>query len=164
MQDCNSSHPPSEVFVLASLIIAAALLVSPQDAPVAPPAPPAAPATPAQPTPEEMAVLARIQAAGEALEDAMEELEPRAAGIRGDAALTAADKETRIRALLAGKQPVLDEFGAAVEQVIMLQEVSEGATPEQAAQAATMARTMIPQQIAQALITGEGLGDDDDGE
>jgi hypothetical protein len=164
MQDCNSSHPPSEVFVLAPLIIAAALLVSPQDAPVAPPAPPAAPATPAQPTPEEMAVLARIQAAGEALEDAMEELEPRAAEIRGDAALTAADKDTRIRALLAGKQPVLDEFGAAVEQVILLQAVSEGATPEQAAQAATMARTMIPQQIAQALITGEGLGDGDDGE
>ena len=111
-----------------------------------------------------MAVLARIQAAGEALEDAMEELEPRAAEIRGDAALTAADKDTRIRALLAGKQPVLDEFGAAVEQVILLQAVSEGATPEQAAQAATMARTMIPQQIAQALITGEGLGDGDDGE
>lgn len=150
--------------MLLSLTFAAALLVSPQDAPVAPPAPPAAPqapAQPAEPTPEQMAVINRIQAAGEALEEMMEELEPQAATIRADAALSAADKETRIRDLLTDKQPVLDEFGNALEAMILMQAASEGATPEQAAQAATMVRGMFPEQIAQALITGEDPGEDE---
>lgn len=149
--------------MLASLIIAAALLASPQDAPTAPPAPPAAPAAPAQPagpTPEQMAIITRIQAAGEALEAAMAELEPRAAAIRTDAALPAADKETRIRALLAEKQPVLDEFGAALEAVILMEAASEGSTPEQAAEAAAMVRDVLPERLAQMLITGERSGND----
>ncbi|MBL0968544.1 MAG: hypothetical protein IBJ02_05480 [Brevundimonas sp.] len=148
--------------MLASLIIAAALFASPQDAPAAPHAPPAAPAQPAGPTPEQMAVITRIQAAGEALEATMEELEPRAAAIRTDAALPAADKDARIRALLAEKQPVLDEFSAALEAMIMMQATSEGATAEQAAQAAAMVRDVLPERLAQMLITGERP--DDDGE
>ncbi|RZJ44877.1 MAG: hypothetical protein EON86_02490 [Brevundimonas sp.] len=143
----------------ASALLAVATPVFAQQAPVAPPAPPAAPAAPA-PTPEQTALMTRMQAAGEALEAAMEELEPQAEEIRDDAALSDADKETRIRALIAGHQPVIDEFTTSLQAVIMMRAAADGTSPEEAAQGAAMIAGMVSGQIAQSLITGE----DPDGE
>ncbi|MFN3558432.1 MAG: hypothetical protein ACK4UQ_04015 [Brevundimonas sp.] len=147
----------------ASALLAVATPVFAQQAPTAPPAPPAAAAAPAPtpaPTPEQTALMTRMQAAGEALEATMEELEPQAEEIRDDAALSDADKETRIRALIAGKQPVIDEFTSALQGVVLMRAAAEGASPEEAAQTATMISGMVSGQIAQGLITGE----DPDGE
>ena len=154
------------------LVLASAALIAmtgpafAQQAPAAPPAPappPAAAQTPQEITPEQRAVVARIEAAGTALEAMMTELEPRAAAVRADASLSAEDKETRIRAMLAEHQPTLDEFTAALNDMILMQAASEGASPEEAAQAAAMVRGMVSTQIAQALITGEDP-DQDGGE
>ncbi|WP_439470488.1 hypothetical protein [Brevundimonas sp.] len=130
-----------------------------QDAPAAPPAPPAAPATPAQASPEEVALTARVEAAAQPLEAMMEAIKPRAAAIRADASLSAADKETQVRALLAEHQSTLDEFSAAVQALVLYKASAEGAEPEEAAQAASMVGGMINTQIAQALLTGEAEGE-----
>ncbi|RZJ31611.1 MAG: hypothetical protein EON85_03055 [Brevundimonas sp.] len=145
----------------ASTLLALAGPAFAQQAPVAPPAPPAAAAPVPAPSPEEQAVMARIEAAGEALGTVMEDLEPRAAAIRADAGLSAADKETRIRALIAEHQPVLDEFSSALQALMLIKAASEGATPEEAAQAAAAVSMMVSSQIARGLITGE---DPDEGE
>lgn len=152
----------------ASAVLAVATPALAQQAPVAPPAPPvvAAPPQPTPaPTPEEAAAVARIEAAGEALEATMEDLGPRAEAIRGDTALTDADKETRIRALIAEHQPVIDEFTSALQSIILMRAAAEGTSPEEAAQGAAMIGGMVSSQIAQALITGDDPdGDEDTGE
>jgi hypothetical protein len=130
-----------------------------QDAPVAPPAPPAAPAAPAEASPEEVALTARVEAAAQPLEAMMEAIKPRAAAIRADAGLSAADKETQIRALLAEHQSTLDAFSEAVQALVLYKASAEGAEPEEAAQAASMVGGMISTQIAQALLTGEAGGE-----
>lgn len=99
--------------------------------------------------------MARIEAAGTALEAVMTDLEPRAEAIRGDAALSDADKEARIRALIGEHQPVFDEFGAALSEVMALKAAAEGASPEEAAAATQAARTMVTQAIVRSLLTGE---------
>ena len=144
----------------AAALLAVATPAFAQQAPAAPPAPPAAPAPEPAPTPEEQAVMARVQTAGEALQEVMEDLEPRAAAVRADASLSAADKETRIRAMIAEHQPALDEFSSALQALMLIKAAAEGASPEEAAQAAAVVAAMIPAQISQALITGE----DPDGE
>jgi hypothetical protein len=130
-----------------------------QDAPAAPPAPPAAPAAPAQPSPEEVALTSRVEAAAQPLEAMMADLKPRAAAIRADAALSDADKETRIRALLAEHQSTIDELSSAIQALVLYKASAEGAEPEEAAQAASMVGGMINTQIAQALLTGEAEGE-----
>lgn len=104
--------------------------------------------------------MARIQTAGEALQTVMEDLEPRAAAVRADAGLSPADKEARIRAMIAEHQPVLDEFSSALQALMLVKAAAEGASPEEAAQAAAVVSGMVSTQIAQGLITGE----DPDGE
>lgn len=152
------------VLAASTLLLAASPALAQQVAPV-PPAPPAAPAPAAAPTPEQMAVVNRVQTAGEALEAVMEELEPQAETIRDDTSLTDADKETRIRALIAEHQPVIDEFTTALRAMILLKAASEGSSPEEAAQASAMIGDMVSTQIAQSLITGEDPdGDDSAGE
>ena len=144
----------------AAVVLAVATPALAQQAPAAPPAVAAAPAQTPAPTPEQTALMTRMQAAGEALEAAMEELEPQAEEIRDDAALSEADKEHRIRALIAGKQPVIDEFTTSLQAIIMMRAAAEGTSPEEAAQGAAMIGGMVSGQIAQSLITGE----DPDGE
>lgn len=130
-------------------------LATPALAQQAPPAPPAPAAAPAAPSAEQQAAMARIEAAGAAIEAVMTDLEPKAEEIREDATLSAADKETRIRALIAEHQPVFDEFSAALGSVMALKAASEGASPEQAAAATQAAQTMVSQAIVQSLLTGE---------
>jgi hypothetical protein len=141
-------------------LAAAALLAvaAPAVAQQAPPAPPAAPAAPA-PSPEEAALMANVQTAGEALQAVMVDLEPRAAAVRADAALSAADKESRIRAMLAEHQPVLDQFSEALKAMVLFKASEEGASPDEAEQAATMVGGMVATQIAQGLLTGESPDD-----
>lgn len=148
------------IVLAASAALTLATPAFAQQAPAAPPAPPAAPAPAPAPTPEEQAVMVRVEAAGEALQEVMEDLEPRAAAVRADASLSAADKETRIRAMIAEHQPVLDEFNSALQGLMLIKAAAEGASPEEAAQAAAMVSTMVSAQITQALVTGE----DPDGE
>jgi hypothetical protein len=143
--------------VLLSMTFAAALLVSPQDAAVAPPVPPA----PAAPSAEEMALIARVEAAGEAMEATMETLTPQAEAVRIDASLSADEKETRIRALMAEHQPVFDAFGEALHALILDKAAADGASPQEAAEAAAMIRASFAAQMTQALITGQ---DPDPGE
>lgn len=146
------------------LAVSAALVATPvlaQTAPPAPPAAPAAPAAPAEMTPEQMTIIGRVQTAGEALEQVMNELQPAAAAVRADAALSATDKETRIRARIAGHQPVIDEFTAALGAMVQLKALEEGATVQEADQTAAMVSGMVSEKIAQSLITGE---DPDGGE
>lgn len=151
--------------ILAAAVLLAATPALAQQAPGTPPGPPIAPAAPAEPTPEQMAVITRAQAAGEALQTMMDDLEPRAEAVRDDTSLTDAEKETRIRAMIAEHQPVIDEFTTAVRAMILLKAASEGASPEEAAQASAMIGDMVSTQIAQSLITGEDPdGDEDAGE
>ena len=110
----------------ASALLAVTTPAFAQQAPVAPPAPPAAPVPPPAPTPEETALTARVQATGEALEATMGELEPQAEAVRDDTTLTDAEKETRIRALIAQHQPVIDEFTASLQAIIMMRAAAEG--------------------------------------
>lgn len=138
--------------------VAVLALATPAFAQQAPAAPPAPPAAPAGPTAEQQAAMARIQTAGEALEALMTDLEPRAEAIRDDTALSAADKETRIRALIGEHQPVFDEFAAALGGVMALKAAAEGASPEEAAAATQAAQTMVTQAIVQSLLTGEDAG------
>ncbi|WP_420479063.1 hypothetical protein, partial [Brevundimonas sp. FT23028] len=101
------------------------------------------------------AVTARVEAAGEALKTVMADLEPRAAAIRTDASLSAEDKSARIQALLTPHQPVLDEFTAAIRDLVSFQAAAEGASPDEIAGAMSMIGPMIIAQITQALVTGE---------
>lgn len=144
----------------AAAVLALATPALAQQAPAAPPAPAAPTAPPAAATPEQQAAMARIEAAGGALETLMEELEPKAEEIREDAALSDADKETRIRALIAENQPVFDEFAAALGGVMALKAAEEGASPEEAAAATQAIQTQVSQAIVQSLLTGE----DEDGD
>jgi hypothetical protein len=128
-----------------------------------PPAPPAPAEAPAEIPPVQAAAIARVQTAGEALKTVMEELEPQAAAIRADAALSPEDKETRIRALLAPHQAKLDEFVAAITDMVAFETADEGASPEEIAEASTMIGPMIMAEITQALITGE-TGEEDEGQ
>lgn len=145
---------------LAVLAVATPALA--QQAPAVLPAPPAQ-AEPAAPTPEQQAAMTRIEAAGAALEELMADLEPQAEEIREDATLSDADKETRIRALIAEHQPVFDEFAAALGGVMALKAADEGASPEQAAVASQSAQAMVGQAIVQSLLTGEA-GDESEAE
>lgn len=148
------------IVLAASALLTIASPALAQQAPAAPPAPPAVPAPAPAPNPEEQAVMARVETAGEALQEAMEDLEPRAAAVRADATLSAADKETRIRAMIAEHQPALDEFSSALQALMLIKAAAEGASPEEGAQAAAVVGSMVSSQITQALITGE----DPDGE
>ena len=148
------------IVLAASAALTLATPAFAQQAPAAPPAPPAAPAPAPAPTPEEQAIMVRVEAAGEALQEVMEDLEPRAAAVRADASLSAADKEIRIRAMIAEHPPVLDEFNSALQGLMRITAAAEGASPEEAAPAAAMVSTMVSAQITQALVTGE----DPDGE
>ncbi|MDQ8028227.1 MAG: hypothetical protein REJ23_05835 [Brevundimonas sp.] len=148
------------VLATSALLALSSPALAQQAAPVAPPAAPAAPAAPAEPTAEEVALTARVQTAAEAIEPLMATLKPQADAIRADAALSDADKETRIRALLVPHQATIDELTQSIQALILYKASSEGASPEEAAQASSMVGAMVPAQIAEALIKGE----DADGE
>jgi hypothetical protein len=139
----------------AAAVLALAPAALAQQAPAAPPAPAAAPAAPAAPSADQQAAVARIEAAGNAIEAVMTDLEPKAEEIREDTTLSAADKETRIRALIAEHQPVFDEFSAALGSVMALKAASEGASAEEAAAATQAAQTMVSQAIVRSLLTGD---------
>lgn len=133
-----------------------------QDAPAAPPVPVAPAAAPAAEMPSEefMVAVARIEAVGERMEGVMADLDTRAAAVRTDAALSDDEKVTRIRALMAEHQPLFDEFGAALSELIRVSAMAEGASAEDAGVAAAAAPAQMMAIIEQQLITGES-GDDD---
>lgn len=149
----------------ASLALAVA---APALAQEAPPAPPAVAAPPAEaPSDEFLAAAARIAATGERVETLMADLEPRAAAVRADAALSDADKEARIRAMIAEHQPTFDAFAADLAEMIRLSAMAEGAPAEAAAAAGETAPARMMAIIEEILITGESgdeAGADDAGD
>ncbi len=151
---------------LVLAVSAALALASPalaQEAPAAPPVPaePAAAPPAGTPSDELMAAFVSIEAVGARLEAVMADLEPRAAAVRADAALSDEEKATRIRAMMGENQPVFDEFGAALSELIRLSAMAEGAPAEDAAAAASAAPAQMMAMIEQQLITGES-GDEDE--
>lgn len=138
----------------AALAFAAPVLAQEAAGTVPAVAPAAAPSS-AEPSAEFMAAVARIEATGAEMETVMADLEPRAAAVRTDAALSDADKETRIRAMIAEHQPVFDGFAVALGDLIRLSAVNEGASAEEAAAAAAEAPARMQTAIEQKLITGD---------
>lgn len=105
--------------------------------------------------PAAVAAQAELEAAGGALGPVFEALEPQAAAIRADTTLSDADKQTRIMALIAPHQAVIDRFSAALTVFVTAQAKAEGASDEDAAAAAQMAQGMLAQALVQALVMGE---------
>ena len=126
-----------------------------------PPAPVPAAAPPSgDMSPELMVAAARIEALGAQMDTVMADLEPRAAAVRADAALSDADKETRIRAMIAEHQPAFDEFAVVLVDLIRLSALSEGASAEDAAAAAAEVPARMKAAIEERLITGATDEDD----
>lgn len=119
-----------------------------------PPGPPVGAAEPSA-SPRMTAAVEQVETTGAALEAMMDEVEPLAAAVRADASLPAADKNARLRALIAERQAVLDAFGNALAELIAVQAEEEGATPEAAAASAATVRGIVLGALVQALMTGE---------
>jgi hypothetical protein len=115
-------------------------------------------------SPELAAAEARVEAAGEEIKAVLESLEPQAAAIRTDAALSDTEKATRIGALLDPHRGKIDAFGAALEALIMLEAAGEDVPPEVMAGAAAQVRQTVAQAIEGALISGDIGDDQEDGE
>jgi len=138
----------------ASAVLAFAGPVLAQEA-ATPPAPAPVAAQPSEEmSPEFMVAMARIEALGAQMDTVMADLEPRAAAVRADAALSDADKETRIRAMIAEHQPAFDEFAVVLGDLVRLSAVNEGASAEDAAAAAAEVPARMKAAIEERLIAG----------
>lgn len=107
------------------------------------------------PSPAMAAAEADLEAAGEAIEPVLTAMSQQAAAIRADAALSDADKQTRIEALIAGNRGALDAFVSALSSYVFAQAVAEGASAEEAAATAAMIAGMVGPQLTRSLLTGE---------
>ncbi|MBX9576466.1 MAG: hypothetical protein K2X07_12605 [Caulobacteraceae bacterium] len=121
-------------------------------------------ALPAAAAPVAAAVLAQdpiteadIEAKAEAFGASMEALGEQVGAIRADASLSDADKNARIDAAIAAKQPEIDAFVGLITAFID-QEVEAGNIPaEQAEGIKTMVAAQFA-QIPQAMKTGDFSG------
>ncbi|MBU1324299.1 MAG: hypothetical protein KJ676_03580 [Alphaproteobacteria bacterium] len=119
---------------------------------------PAAAATPAvavavaqDPVITEADVEARAEIFGAAMETLAVELE----GIRADVSLSDAEKDARMDALIATKQPEIDAFADYLAAFVRQQAAAEGASPEEAEAAVGMIRSMFATQLVAALKSGD---------
>lgn len=101
---------------------------------------------------------ADIEARAEIFGAAMETLAVELEGIRADASLSDAEKDARMDALIATKQPEIDAFADYLAVFIRQQATAEGASPEEAEAAVGMVRSMFATQLVAALKTGDFSG------
>lgn len=106
-------------------------------------------------SPAVAAAAADLEAAGEAIEPVLTAMSERAAAIRADAALSDAEKQAGIEALIAENQSALDAFVSALSRFVAAEAMSEGASAEEADAAAAMLAGMVGPQLTRALLTGE---------
>lgn len=102
---------------------------------------------------------ADIEAKAEVFGASMEALGTEIAGIRADASLSDADKEARMDAAIAAKQPEIDAFAQLINDFID-QEVEAGNVPAEQAEGIKGMVAAQFAQIPQAMKTGDfsGLG------
>ncbi len=79
----------------------------------------------------------------------------RAAAIRADTALSDAEKQAGIEALIAENQSALDAFVSALSRFVAAEAMAEGASAEEADAAAALLAGMVGPQLTRALLTGE---------
>ncbi len=106
-------------------------------------------------SPAVAAAEADLEAAGEAIEPVLTAMSERAAAIRADAALSDAEKQAGIEALIAENQSALDAFVSALSRFVAAEAMAEGASAEEADAAAAMLAGMVGPQLTRALLTGE---------
>ena len=106
-------------------------------------------------SPAVAAAAADLEAAGEAIEPVLTAMSERAAAIRADAALSDAEKQAGIEALIAENQSALDAFVSALSRFVAAEAMAEGASAEEADAAAAMLAGMVGPQLTRALLTGE---------
>ena len=106
-------------------------------------------------SPAVAAAAADLEAAGAAIEPVLTAMSERAAAIRADAALSDAEKQAGIEALIAENQSALDAFVSALSRFVAAEAMAEGASAEEADAAAAMLAGMVGPQLTRALLTGE---------
>lgn len=141
-------RPIAPLALFAALIVAAPALSAPVPSLID--GAQAAQASPQNPPPTEADIEAAAQAFGLVVQD----METRAAALRADPSLSAEDRELRIMALIAERQPEILAFLDLLQAFVVGQATADGMPADEALAQAEAIRQNILVRLIQSLLEG----------